>query len=90
MKELANFIYENIFLGYNLKQWGLKPEELDPSVTARVPVFISRDDRYFQDKYQGIPSQGYTKMFENMLNHPNISILLNVDYKEIIEDVKFD
>lgn len=90
LKELANFIYENIFLGYNLKQWGLKPEELDPSVTARVPVFISRDDRYFQDKYQGIPSQGYTKMFENMLNHPNISILLNVDYKEIIEDVKFD
>jgi UDP-galactopyranose mutase len=69
----------------------LKPEELDPGVTARVPgIFISKDDRYFQDKYQGIPKLGYTKMFEKMINHPNIHILLNTDYKDIIDFTKFD
>lgn len=90
LKFLADFIYEKVFLNYTTKQWGYKPEELDGSVTARVPVYISRDDRYFQDIYQGIPKHGYTKMFEKMINHPNIHILLNTDYREIIEDVKFD
>ncbi|CUT00853.1 UDP-galactopyranose mutase [Candidatus Chrysopegis kryptomonas] len=90
LKFLADFIYEKVFLNYTTKQWGYKPEELDGSVTARVPVYISRDDRYFQDIYQGIPKLGYTKMFEKMINHPNIHILLNTDYREIIEDVKFN
>jgi len=65
---LANYIYEKVFLGYTTKQWNLKPEELDESVTSRVPIYISRDDRYFQDKYQGIPADGYTKMVENILD----------------------
>lgn len=87
---LAKFIYENIFLNYTKKQWDFTPEELDPSVTARVPVYISRDDRYFQDTYQALPLNGYTKMFEKMLDHKNIHVLLNVDYKEAIQYVKFD
>lgn len=87
---LAEYIYKNVFLNYNLKQWGMKPEDLDPSVSGRVPVFLSRDNRYFQDNWQAVPKYGYTAMFSNILNHKNIKILLNTDYKEIIEDVQFD
>lgn len=90
LKFLADYVYENVFLGYTTKQWELKPEELDPSVTARVPVYISRDNRYFQDRYQMMPKDGYTKMFKRMLNHPNIKILLQTDYKEILDVIKFD
>ncbi len=82
LKFIAEYIYENVFKNYTIKQWGLKPEEIDPSVTARVPVYISHDNRYFQDKYQGIPSAGYTEMIKNMLNHPNITLKLNCDYSE--------
>ncbi|BAD77601.1 UDP-galactopyranose mutase [Geobacillus kaustophilus HTA426] len=85
LKFLADYIYEKVFLGYTTKQWGVTPEELDPSVTGRVPVYISRDDRYFQDPYQGIPKEGYTKLFERMLDHENIKILLNTDYKEVLQ-----
>lgn len=81
---LANFIYEKVFLHYTAKQWGKKPEEIDSEVTARVPVFIGRDDRYFQDMYQAVPEDGYTKLFENMLFHPNIKLLLNTDFREIL------
>ncbi|MDF9296662.1 UDP-galactopyranose mutase [Geobacillus stearothermophilus] len=84
LKFLADYIYEKVFLGYTTKQWGVTPEELDPSVTGRVPVYISRDDRYFQDPYQGMPKEGYTKLFERMLDHENIKILLNTDYKEVL------
>lgn len=87
---LANYIYKNVFNGYTLKQWGMKPEDLDSSVSARVPVYISRDDRYFQDNYQGIPEYGYTEMFQKMLKHPNIHILLNAEFKDIVSSVKFD
>ncbi|WLD94942.1 UDP-galactopyranose mutase [Alkalihalobacillus sp. AL-G] len=83
IRNFANYVYQNIFLGYTSKQWGMKPEELDPSVTGRVPVYISKDDRYFQDKYQAVPKHGYTEMFRNMLKHPNIKLLLNTDIKEI-------
>lgn len=82
---LANYIYEKVFLGYTVKQWGVKPEALDGSVTGRVPVFISRDNRYFQDPYQGMPKYGYTKLFERMLAHKNIKVLLNTDYKEVVK-----
>lgn len=85
LRFLAEFIYEKVFLGYTLKQWGISPEELDPTVTGRVPVYISRDDRYFQDPFQGMPKHGYTKLFENMLDHPNIKVMLNTDYKEVLE-----
>jgi UDP-galactopyranose mutase len=81
---LANFVYEKIFKNYTAKQWGLSPEEIDPQVTARVPIYIGRDDRYFSDTYQGVPKEGYNKIFKNMLNNPNIKIMLNTDFKEII------
>lgn len=58
-------------------------------MTARVPIYISRDNRYFQDPYQAMPKLGYTEMFQNMLNHPNIKVLLNTDYQEVIEDISF-
>ena len=90
LKFLADFIYEKIFLGYTQKQWGLKPEEIDPSVTARVPVLISYDNRYFQDKYQGIPKDGYTRMFKKMLTSKNIEVKLNTDFKEIKNKMEYD
>ncbi|MEK8019748.1 MAG: UDP-galactopyranose mutase [Candidatus Parabeggiatoa sp.] len=87
---LANYIYEKVFHGYTLKQWDLKPEELNASVTARVPIYISRDDRYFQDKFQGLPQYGYTNLFRNLLNHPNIKVLLNTPYQEVIEEIQYN
>ncbi len=87
---LANYIYDNVFSRYTAKQWDLKPEELDRGVTGRVPVYISRDNRYFQDPYQAMPKHGYTEMFRRMLSHPNIKILLNADYREVINDIKFN
>jgi UDP-galactopyranose mutase len=76
-------LYEKFFRNYTRKQWGMDPSELDASVTARVPVRTNRDDRYFTDTYQSMPLHGYTRMFERMLSHPNIQILLNADYREI-------
>lgn len=76
-------LYEKFFQGYTLKQWGMNPSELDKSVTARVPTRICRDDRYFSDRHQIMPLHGYTRMFENMLDHPNISVLLQTDYRTI-------
>ncbi|RXT01946.1 UDP-galactopyranose mutase [Ammoniphilus sp. CFH 90114] len=81
---LAEYVYGKIFLNYTLKQWGVKPEELDPYVTGRVPIYISRDNRYFQDRFQGIPVGGYTNLFLKMLEHPNIKILLKTNFKEIL------
>jgi UDP-galactopyranose mutase len=86
---LAQYIYDNVFVGYTKKHWDLSPEDLAPSVIARVPVFISKDNRYFRDTYQGLPLLGYTQMFKNMLSHDNIKILLNTDYKEIRNDISF-
>lgn len=76
---IADYVYEHVFVHYTMKQWGQTPEEIDPNTTARVPVFLSRDPRYFQDKYQGMPLDGYTPMFEKMLDHPNITLELNTD-----------
>ena len=87
---LAEFVYEKVFYGYNLKQWDLTPEQLSPGVTGRVPISISRDDHYFQDRYQAIPKHGYTQMLQRMANHPNILVLLNADYREIQDEVEFD
>lgn len=88
LKALAQHVYEKIFLNYTIKQWGLKPNEIDKSVLARVPVYLSRDNRYFQDKYQGIPKDGYSRLIENMINHPNIEIRLNTDFKEFQGEYK--
>ena len=84
---LAQYVYEKIFLEYTLKQWGKKPDEIDPSVSGRVPVYISRDDRYFQDKYQGIPIDGYTKMIQKMLDSPNITVKTNTNFDK---NMKYD
>lgn len=77
IKAIADYVYENIFLKYTMKQWGQTPQEIDPSVTSRVPVLISYDNRYFQDKYQGIPRDSYTSLFEHLLDHKNITLQLN-------------
>jgi UDP-galactopyranose mutase len=87
---LAEYIYKNVFYQYTKKQWGFAPEELGAAVTGRVPVYISRDDRYFQDAYQGMPQHGYTALFQKMLDHPNIKVLLNTDYREILDEVKYE
>jgi UDP-galactopyranose mutase len=81
--------YEKMFRGYTRKQWGLDPSELDSSVTARIPVRLNRDDRYFSDMYQAMPLQGFTRMFENMLDHPNIKIVLNTDYRDVLDSVRY-
>lgn len=83
-------LYEKFFRGYTRKQWGLDPSELDAQVTARVPLRFNRDDRYFSDAYQAMPARGFTHMFGNMLDHPKIKILLNTDYREVRDEVKFD
>jgi UDP-galactopyranose mutase len=83
LRFLADYVYTRIFEGYTLKQWGMRPENLSPGVTARVPVCVSRDDRYFQDRYQAMPAEGYTALFERLLDHPRITVNLNVEYKDI-------
>jgi UDP-galactopyranose mutase len=82
-------LYEKFFRNYTRKQWGLDPSELDASVTARVPTRTTRDDRYFTDVYQAMPKHGYTRMFEKMLDSPNIKVMLNCDYREIVKEISF-
>lgn len=84
LSKVADYVYENVFVYYTMKQWGMTPEQIDPATTARVPVFLSRDDRYFQDTYQGIPKDGYTKIFEEMLDHPGIEVRLSTDCKDVL------
>ena len=83
VSKVGRELYEKFFRGYTRKQWGLDPSELDAQVTARVPTRTNRDDRYFTDTYQAMPRHGFTRMFENLLDHPNIKILLNTDYREV-------
>jgi UDP-galactopyranose mutase len=83
IRDFADYVYRNVFEGYTIKQWQLRPEELSPSVTARVPVSISRDDRYFQDAYQAMPLHGYAAMFRRMLDHPNIELVLDCEWKSL-------
>jgi UDP-galactopyranose mutase len=78
-------LYNKFFRGYTRKQWGLDPSELDASVTARVPTRTNRDGRYFTDSHQAMPLHGYTRMFEKMLDHPNIKVLLNTDYRDVVD-----
>lgn len=85
VSKVGRELYEKFFRGYTRKQWDLDPSELDASVTARVPTRTNRDDRYFTDTYQAMPLHGYTAMFRKMLAHPNIKVMLNTDYKEIID-----
>lgn len=84
VREIAEYVYQNVFLKYTMKQWGQTPEEISPEVTGRVPVVISYDNRYFKDKYQSVPADGFTPMFENMLNHENIEVWLNTDCTDVL------
>ncbi len=90
VSKIGEYLYEKIFKNYTFKQWGVYPEALLPEVTKRIPVRFNNDDRYFDDKYQGLPLDGYTELFKRILSHKNITIVLNVDYKDIIDTVKFD
>jgi UDP-galactopyranose mutase len=83
-------LYELFFQGYTRKQWGIDPSELDKAVTARIPTRTNTDDRYFGDKHQIMPAEGYTRMFEAMLDHANIDVLLGVDFREIRAQIDAD
>ena len=89
VSKVGRELYEKFFRNYTRKQWGLDPSELDASVTARVPTRTNRDDRYFTDRYQVMPVHGFTRMFEKMLAHPNIKILLQTDYREIKDIIPY-
>lgn len=83
-------LYNKFFKGYTQKQWGVTPEYLDPSVCGRIPMRTNRDPRYFTDRFQVIPKHGYTKMFQRMLSHPKIKLLLQTDFREVVDIVSFD
>lgn len=86
LSEVADYVYENVFLHYTMKQWGKTPDQIDPAVMGRVPVFVGDDDRYFpQAPHQGIPAEGYTALFERMLDHDLIDVFLGVDVRDILE-----
>ena len=99
LRFIADFVYEKIFLHYTQKQWGLDPENIEGAVTARVPIFVGRDDRYFNDRFQAVPTKGYTSLFKNMLRHDKIKLMLNTDFNDVLRvdgdqilflDQKFD
>ena len=85
LQEVADYVYENVFLHYTMKQWGTTPDQVDPSVTGRVPVFVGDDDRYFpRVAHQGMPAEGYTKLFERLLDHDLIDVFLGVDVRDVL------
>lgn len=90
VNQVGRELYETFFRGYTRKQWGLDPSQLDKSVTSRVPTRTNDDDRYFTDTFQQMPLHGYTRMFERMLDHPNIKVMLNTDYREICDELEYD
>lgn len=90
LSKVGEDIYQKFFENYTKKQWGIDPAEIDTSVISRIPIRYNRDTRYFNDKYQGMPKYGYTKMCEKMIENKNIKVLLNTDYKEVIDDITYD
>ena len=90
LSKVGKDLYEKFFKGYTIKHWGIHPRNLAASVTARIPVRFNRDDRYFSDIYQGLPRHSYATLFENMLNHKNITVLLNTDYRTVQNDIRFN
>ncbi|MBV9300757.1 MAG: UDP-galactopyranose mutase [Acidobacteriaceae bacterium] len=89
VSKVGRDLYEKMFRNYTRKQWGRDPSELDAQVTARIPVRTNRDGRYFTDRFQVMPKHGYTRLFQNMLDHPNITIALGVDYRDVVHDIEF-
>ena len=90
VSQIGRDLYEKFFQGYTRKQWDCDPSELDKMVTSRIPTRTNRDDRYFTDEFQVMPLLGYTRMFENMLNHPNIHIMLNTNFADVKEFFDYD
>ncbi|WP_436862249.1 UDP-galactopyranose mutase [Acinetobacter haemolyticus] len=90
LNSVGRDLYEKFFLNYTKKQWGLEPSQLKAGVAARIPTRTNTDDRYFTDTYQAMPLYGYTKMFENMLNHPNIQVKLATEFKDVLMQYEFD
>jgi UDP-galactopyranose mutase len=89
VSKVGRELYEKFFRNYTRKQWGVDPSELDAAVTARVPTRNNRDDRYFTDRFQAMPLYGFTRMFQRMLDHPNIKLMLNVDYRDMKEIIPY-
>jgi len=86
LSEVADYVYENVFLHYTMKQWGKTPDQIDPAVMGRVPIFVGDDDRYFpQAPHQGMPKVSYTDLFEHMLNHDLVSVFLGVDARDLLK-----
>jgi len=90
VSQVGRELYEMFFRGYTKKQWGVEPAQLDRSVTARIPTRTSTDDRYFGDRFQAMPKDGYTRMFENLLDHPGIEVRVGVDWETVRREVTFD
>jgi UDP-galactopyranose mutase len=90
VSKIGRELYEKFFRNYTRKQWGLDPSQLDAAVAARVPARTNHDARYFTDEYQAMPLHGFTRMFENMLDHPNIKVLLNAEHREIAREVRYE
>ena len=88
LASFARYVHDAVFANYSAKQWGLQTEELDRSVTGRVPIVVSHDDRYFRDAHQGLPADGYVRLFERMLDHPNIEIRLGVEHRDVDADIR--
>ena len=89
LSQVGPLLYEKFFKNYTLKQWRRDARDLDPSVCGRIPIRTNRDDRYLSDKFQALPRDGYTKMFERILSHPNIQVRLGVDYRDILPSLKY-
>ncbi|MDB5461319.1 MAG: UDP-galactopyranose mutase, partial [Caulobacteraceae bacterium] len=90
VSKIGRELYERFFRGYTRKQWGLDPSELDKSVTSRVPTRTNTDDRYFTDSFQAMPAEGYTRMFENIVDHPNIEVRVGVEFEDVRDEVVYD
>ncbi len=90
LQYLAKYIYDRIYHPYTLRQWGMGPGEVDPSVLDRVPIRISHEDRYFTDKHQGIPIRGYAALIVSLLDHPLIEVRLNACFEKIRDSLRFD
>ena len=90
LNKVGEELYEAFFKKYTIKQWDISPADLDRAVMERVPIRTDTDDRYFTDKYQGVPKEGYTRLFENMLNHKNIDIKLNTDYFDVKNNLQYN
>ncbi len=89
VSKVGRHLYETFFRNYTRKQWGLDPSQLDASVAARVPARLNHDDRYFTDTHQAMPRYGFTRMFERMLAHENIKILLNAEYRDVMNEIRY-